>query len=155
MRSRRGTILDVRITDGVRSLSCTFFNQAWRERELLVGRTGLFAGKVTAFRGQLQLANPEYQLLDADADQSTVEEFANALIPVYPAAAGLPSWSIARCVRQVLDVWTGADDPLPERLRSGYRLPSLEEALRGIHRPDGWPAVEHARKRLKWDEALA
>jgi ATP-dependent DNA helicase RecG len=28
MRSRRGTILDVKITDGTRSLSCTFFNQA-------------------------------------------------------------------------------------------------------------------------------
>jgi ATP-dependent DNA helicase RecG len=158
MRSRRGTILDVRITDGLRSLSCTFFNQAWRERELLPGRRGLFAGKVTAFRGQLQLANPEYQLLDgADnaADESTVEEFANALIPVYPAAAGLPSWSIARCVRQVLDVWDGATDPLPTPLRERHRLSGLADALRGIHRPDGWPTVEAARRRLKWDEALA
>ncbi|HEX7658810.1 MAG TPA: ATP-dependent DNA helicase RecG [Pseudonocardiaceae bacterium] len=155
MRSRRGTILDVRISDGVRSLSCTFFNQAWRERELLPGRRGLFAGKVTAFRGKLQLANPEYQLLDADADQSTVEEFANALIPVYPAAAGLPSWSIARCVRQVLDVWDAGEDPLPVELRERHHLPELAESLRGIHRPDGWPAVTAAKRRLKWDEALA
>jgi ATP-dependent DNA helicase RecG len=155
MRSRRGTILDVRITDGMRSLTCTFFNQAWRERELLPGRRGLFAGKVTAFRGQLQLANPEYQLLDGDPDESTVEEFANALIPVYPAAAGLPSWSIARCVRQVMDLWDGGTDPLPPVLREHHRLPDLVDALRGIHRPDGWPAVEAARRRLKWDEALA
>jgi ATP-dependent DNA helicase RecG len=155
MRSRRGTILEVRITDGTRSLSCTFFNQAWRERELLPGRTGMFAGKVTRFRDQLQLANPEYQLLDGDSDESTVEDFANAVIPVYPAAAGLPTWTIRRCVRQVLDVWDGADDPLPADLRARHQLPGLEESLRGIHRPDGWPAVERARKRLKWDEALA
>jgi ATP-dependent DNA helicase RecG len=155
MRSKRGTILEVRITDGQRSLSCTFFNQAWRERELLPGRRGMFAGKVNAFRDQLQLANPEYQLLDEDADDAAVEEFANAVIPVYPAAAGLPSWSISQCVRQVLDVWDGADDPLPEAMRRRLHLPGLEASLRGIHRPDGWPAVELARRRLKWDEALA
>jgi len=76
MRNRRGTILEVRITDGHRPLTCTFFNQAWRERELLPGRRGLFAGKVNAFRGNLQLLNPEYQLLDEDSDESTVEDFA-------------------------------------------------------------------------------
>jgi ATP-dependent DNA helicase RecG len=155
MRSKRGTILEVRITDGVRPLTCTFFNQAWRERELLPGKRGLFAGKVTSFRGNLQLANPEYMLLDADADESTVEDFANAVIPVYPAAAGLPTWTIRKCVRQVLDMWDGAEDPLPADMRAKHRLPGLEESLRGIHRPDGWPAVERARKRLKWDEALA
>ncbi|HEX3649881.1 MAG TPA: ATP-dependent DNA helicase RecG [Pseudonocardiaceae bacterium] len=155
MRSRRGTILEARITDGTRSMTCTFFNQAWRERELLPGRTGMFAGKVTRFRDQLQLANPEYQLLDGDSDESTVEDFANAVIPVYPAAAGLPTWTIRRCVRQVLDMWDGAEDPLPADMRARRELPGLEESLRGIHRPDGWPAVERARKRLKWDEALA
>jgi ATP-dependent DNA helicase RecG len=171
MRSRRGTILEVRITDGQRPLSCTFFNQAWRERELLPGRSGLFAGKVTAFRGQLQLANPEYQLLDgqsadgeqaadgadgpATAESALVQEFANALIPVYPSAAGLPSWSIGRCVSQVLDVWDGAEDPLPEWLRARHKMRGLEESLRAIHRPENWAAVETARKRLKWDEALA
>src|SRR5690606_3979886 len=39
MRSRKGSILDVTITDGQRRLSCAFFgNQTWRERELRPGR---------------------------------------------------------------------------------------------------------------------
>ncbi|HEX4722563.1 MAG TPA: ATP-dependent DNA helicase RecG [Pseudonocardiaceae bacterium] len=155
MRNRRGTILEVRITDGHRPLTCTFFNQAWRERELLPGRRGLFAGKVNAFRGNLQLANPEYQLLDEDSDESTVEEFANALIPVYPAAAGLPTWAIARCVRQVLDVWDGTEDPLPESLRREQKLAGLEDSLRRIHKPANLGDVARATHRLKWDEALA
>ncbi len=166
MRSRRGTILEARITDGHRSLLCTFFNQAWRERELLPGRRGLFAGKVTAYRGKLQLAHPEYQLFETDsssegaasgagASASTAEEFAGALIPVYPSAQGLPSWSIARCVRQVLDTWDGTDDPLPAELRDRKGLAGLEEALRKIHQPHGHEDVEGARHRLKWDEALA
>ena len=156
MRARRGTIVEARITDGHRSMTCTFFNQAWRERELLPGRQGMFAGKVTAYRNQLQLAHPEYQLFTGGDDaHSVAEEFAAALIPVYPSAQGLPSWSIARCVRQVLDTWSGTDDPLPEQLRASARLTSLDDALRKIHQPADRAEVEAAQQRLKWDEALA
>ncbi|MFB9569208.1 ATP-dependent DNA helicase RecG [Saccharopolyspora hordei] len=157
MKSRRGTIVEARITDGHRSLTCTFFNQAWRERELVPGRRGMFAGKVTSYRNQLQLAHPEYQLFDEGATDigSAVEEFAGALIPVYPSAQGLPSWSIARCVKQVLDVWDGADDPLPAELRERLGLADLESALRKIHRPQSFADVAAAQERLKWDEALS
>ncbi|MGP4017938.1 ATP-dependent DNA helicase RecG [Saccharopolyspora sp. 5N708] len=157
MKSRRGTIVEARITDGHRSLSCTFFNQAWRERELLPGRRGMFAGKVTAYRNQLQLAHPEYQLFDSESTDlgSAAEEFAAALIPVYPAAQGLPSWSIGQCVRQVLDVWGGTDDPLPVELRDRMGLADLESALRKIHHPQSFAEVAAAQDRLKWDEALA
>ncbi|PRW62553.1 ATP-dependent DNA helicase RecG [Actinopolyspora mortivallis] len=157
MRSRRGTILQARITDGTRSLSCTFFNQAWRERELSPGRRGMFAGKVTAYRGELQLAHPEYQLFSEDEDsdeQGAARDFAGALIPVYPAAQGIPSWSVGRCVAQVLDGWEGVRDPLPESLRQRVGLVSLEEALRLVHRPDNLTQVNQARRRLKWDEAF-
>ncbi|MER5388653.1 ATP-dependent DNA helicase RecG [Saccharopolyspora sp. NPDC002686] len=157
MKSRRGTIVEARITDGHRSLTCTFFNQAWRERELVVGRRGMFAGKVTSYRQQLQLAHPEYQLFDDEATDigSAAEEFASALIPVYPSAQGLPSWSIARCVGQVLDVWDGTDDQLPPEMRDRLGLADLESALRKIHRPHSFADVAAAQDRLKWDEALS
>ncbi|MBE9374416.1 ATP-dependent DNA helicase RecG [Saccharopolyspora sp. HNM0983] len=156
MRARRGTIVEARITDGHRSLLCTFFNQAWRERELVAGRRGMFAGKVTSYRGNLQLAHPEYQLFTEDADVSSVaEDFAGALLPVYPSAQGLPSWSIARCVRQVLEVWDGMQDPLPDELRRRHGLTGLEDALRKIHQPQDHGEVQAAQERLKWDEALA
>jgi ATP-dependent DNA helicase RecG len=61
-------------------------------------------------------------------------------------------------VRVVLDLLDGPDvpaDPLPAELRRRHRLPGLVEALRAIHRPDGMADVEAARRRLKWDEALA
>lgn len=162
MRSRRGTIVEATITDGQRSLICTFFNQAWRERELIPGRRGMFAGKVTAYRSKLQLAHPEYQLFDGEdsepdggGDTAKAAEFASALIPVYPAAQGLPSWSIARCVSQVLEVWDGADDPLPESMRLRLGLSGVDEAIRMIHRPSSHAEVQAAQERLKWDEALA
>jgi ATP-dependent DNA helicase RecG len=155
MKSRNGTILDMVITDGKRRLTCAFFNQAWREKDLVPGKSGLFAGKVSAFRDTLQLTNPEYELFDAEREAEAMDDFLAAIIPVYPAAQGMPTWSIAKCVRQVLDVLEVDEDPMPPELLRRYGLPDLDNALRGIHRPANWGHLENARKRLKWDEAMA
>jgi ATP-dependent DNA helicase RecG len=155
MKARNGTILDMVITDGKRRLSCAFFNQAWREKDLVPGKTGLFAGKVSAFRDTLQLTNPEYELFEADREAEAMDDFLAAIIPVYPAAQGMPTWSIAKCVRQVLDVLEVDDDPMPAELRRLHRLSDLDTALHGIHRPDNWAHLEASKKRLKWDEAMA
>ncbi|MGW5748484.1 ATP-dependent DNA helicase RecG [Amycolatopsis sp. NPDC003861] len=155
MKARNGTILDMVITDGKRRLTCAFFNQAWREKDLVPGKTGLFAGKVSAFRDTLQLTNPEYELFDAENEAEAMDNFLAAIIPVYPAAQGMPTWSIAKCVRQVLDVLEVGDDPMPAELRRLHKLADLDNALRGIHRPENWAHLEASKKRLKWDEAMA
>jgi len=155
MKARNGTILDMVITDGKRRLTCAFFNQAWREKDLAPGKTGLFAGKVSAFRDTLQLTNPEYELFDAENEAEAMDNFLAAIIPVYPAAQGMPTWSIAKCVRQVLDVLEVDDDPMPAELRRLHKLADLDNALRGIHRPENWAHLEASKKRLKWDEAMA
>ncbi|WP_412542190.1 ATP-dependent DNA helicase RecG [Longispora sp. K20-0274] len=156
MKQRRGSILEVLIGDGIRTITATFFNQPWRERELKVGKWGLFAGKVTEFREKRQLNGPDYVLLDPDGDAaSEIEEFAGAIIPVYPAAAGLPTWVISKCVRMALEMLEPPPDPLPSSLRAERKLVGLEKALRDIHRPPTMDALYAAKKRLKWDEAFA
>ncbi|WP_203858423.1 ATP-dependent DNA helicase RecG [Plantactinospora mayteni] len=168
MRQRRGNLLEVTVGDGSGGvLTLTFFgNQAWRERDLKPGRWGMFAGKVTEFRGKRQLNGPEYVLLgDGSGDgepgsgggeaSEEIEEFAGALIPVYPAAAAVPTWVIARCVRVVVDTVTPPEDPLPATLRATRNLVGLATALREIHRPASKEELYRARHRLKWDEAFA
>jgi ATP-dependent DNA helicase RecG len=160
MRTRRGFILEATITDGTSELVLVFFNNpAHRaEKELLPGRQAMFAGKVGKFNDKLQLAHPDYEVIKDEAAESAADQFAQAFIPVYPAAQGIQSWNVANCVKQLLDMWDGvaeSDDPLPAELRERYGLVSLEKALRDIHRPDGWPAIAVAQKRLKWDEALS
>src|ERR1700712_788896 len=105
---RKLNILEITIRSGRHRATLSFFNQPWRERELRPGRHGMFAGKVTRFRDKLQLNSPDYILLDEDGVQNP-EDFAGALIPVYPAAAGLPSWTIAACIRLALEHL----DPVP------------------------------------------
>ncbi|MDG4829516.1 ATP-dependent DNA helicase RecG [Solwaraspora sp. WMMD1047] len=165
MRQRRGNLLEVLVEDGSGGvLTLTFFGrQAWREKELRPGRWGLFAGKVTEFRNQRQLNGPEYVLLGGGPDDAPgeaaangeIEEFAGALIPVYPAAAAVPTWVIARCVRVALDTLTPPEDPLPATVRAQRKLIGLDTALREIHRPSSREDLYRARHRLKWDEAFA
>jgi ATP-dependent DNA helicase RecG len=150
---RKLNILEVVITSGRHKASLSFFNQPWRERELTPGKVGLFAGKVTRFRNRLQLNSPDYLLLDPD-DPLAVEDFAGALIPVYPAAAGLPSWTIAKCIKLALEQLDDMDDPLPLEVRARAGLADLDRALRDVHRPSTWDDWKKARRRLAFDEAF-
>src|SRR3954447_21617748 len=151
---KRGSLLEVVVTDGRGGLKLTFFNQHWREKELRAGRVGLFSGKVGDFRGQRQLAHPDYVLLDDEAGAEDVAAFTDQLIPVYPATAQLPSWKVAQCVRLALDSMGDPPDPLPDAVRASKGLVPFGEALRLVHRPQSRADVARAHDRLRWDEAF-
>ncbi|HEY7595193.1 MAG TPA: ATP-dependent DNA helicase RecG [Actinophytocola sp.] len=154
MRQRRGTILEVVLTDGSRTLECKFFNFRQFQFRVPVGSSALFAGKVSVYRNKLQLTNPDYQPIEEDKADTAIDDFVG-LIPVYPAAAKVQSWQIAKCVRQTLDMLEPVDDPLPERLRTRHGYLGYDEAVRAIHLAKDWAGVQVARNRLKWGEALA
>lgn len=156
MRQRRGTILEAVISDGDQRMSLTFFNQKWRGGQIAAGRRGLFAGQVSRYRGTLQLAHPEYELLPegADADADAVLEFASALIPIYPAAKAVTSWQIHRALDVVLAQVGDLPDPLPASVRAARGLVSLSEALQKIHRPASRADIETAVARLRFEEAF-
>ncbi|MGE5288749.1 MAG: ATP-dependent DNA helicase RecG [Micromonosporaceae bacterium] len=154
MTNRPGRVTEVTVTDGRGRLVLTFFrkNSYWESR-LKPGTYGLFAGKISTFKGKRQLAHPDFEPLAAP-DTGKAEEFATELIPVYPATKDFPSWKIANAVRTVLDTLGDLDDPLPARLRERYRLRGMREALTAIHRPADSADAARARKRLRWDEAF-
>jgi ATP-dependent DNA helicase RecG len=159
MRNRRGKITEVAVTDGHGQLTLTFFNQAWREKDLKPGRQGLFAGKVSTYRtartAKRQLTHPDYEILDGDeTGDSKAAEYAAQLIPVYPATQDVSSWKIAAALRVVLDTLGELDDPIPGDVRRRHGLAGLREAFRMIHRPADRGEQAEAEKRLKWDEAF-
>ncbi|CAL9312492.1 ATP-dependent DNA helicase RecG [Streptomyces sp. SudanB148_2056] len=151
----KGQRLEVTITDGSGRLQLVFFGAGVHKphKELLPGTRAMFAGKVSVFNRRLQLAHPAYELLRGDAEE-TVETWAGALIPIYPATAKLESWKIGKALQTVLPSAQEAADPLPESLREGRGLVPLPEALLKIHRPHTKADIEEARARLKWDEAF-
>ncbi|MDU0256539.1 ATP-dependent DNA helicase RecG [Streptomyces sp. PU10] len=153
----KGQRLEVTITDGSGRLQLVFFGNGVHKphKELLPGTRAMFAGKVSVFNRRLQLAHPAYELLRGDTEgEETVESWAGALIPLYPATAKLESWKLAKAIQTVLPSAQEAVDPLPDSLREGRGLVSLPEALLKIHRPHTKADIEDARARLKWDEAF-
>jgi ATP-dependent DNA helicase RecG len=159
MRAKKGSILEVLVSDGTDSLTITFFNQPWRERELRVGDRGLFAGTISTYRGARQLAHPQYMLLSDVHEQSArdqVERFAGAIIPVYRSAKSITSWQIQASVELVL-ASLAADslpDPIPADIRREADLVDITTALEGIHRPSSREDIEQARRRLAFEEAF-
>ncbi|MGN6502986.1 MAG: OB-fold nucleic acid binding domain-containing protein, partial [Pseudolysinimonas sp.] len=120
MRQKRGSILEVSITDGRGFLTLTFFNQKWRAAELRPGVRGIFAGKVGEYRGVRQLAHPDYELFGSTEPSGAIareggpaptvvsvpttmaREWAEQPIPIYPATATLASWPLAKAMEVVL-----------------------------------------------------
>ncbi|MFJ9432722.1 ATP-dependent DNA helicase RecG [Streptomyces sp. NPDC101490] len=151
----RGQRLEVTITDGSGRLQLVFFGKGVHKphQDLLPGTRAMFSGKVSLFNRRLQLAHPAYELLRGDGEQS-VDVWAGALIPIYPATTRLESWKIAKAVDAVLPSAADAVDPLPDALREGRGLAELPESLRLIHRPRTKADIAAARDRLKWDEAF-
>ncbi|MFM2103491.1 MAG: hypothetical protein RL740_578, partial [Actinomycetota bacterium] len=155
-QSRNSVIVEVIIEDnlGVK-MSLTFFNQAWREREMRIGRQGLFAGKISSFKGVRQLAHPELEWLPGDSDvEDAIEAFADRFIPIYPATAKFASWKIAKAIEIILDSLEELPDFLSAEFKKSYNLVDLLRAFHEVHRPKDLNLADQAKYRLTFDEAL-
>ncbi|GAA3174949.1 ATP-dependent DNA helicase RecG [Blastococcus jejuensis] len=153
MKQRHGTITEVTVGDGAGSMSLVFFN--YKHARLVEGAWGMFAGTVGTYNGKLQFTHPDMHLISGDTEE---DDWARALIPIYPASKDVSSWVIQKSVKTLLGAGGGlaelVEDPLPEEIRSRHGLLSLPAALLDIHRPTTTEDVERAAHRLKWDEAL-
>jgi ATP-dependent DNA helicase RecG len=147
-RTRNGrTMVTVTVRDDTAQLSCTFFNQPWREKQLKPGTEAVFFGKLDIYRGYRQMANP---VVDLVGDKT------GKILPVYPQSekAGLSTWEIGSAVAEALRRCAprGFADPVPVEIREELRLISRDRALTLIHQPDSMADVAVARKRLVFDE---
>jgi ATP-dependent DNA helicase RecG len=151
MQRRHGTLTEVTVGDGVGSMRLVFFNS--RHARLEVGEWGLFAGSVGTWQGDLQFTHPDCHIITGDDD-----DWARALVPIYPASKDVSSWVIQKSVKMLLDdprsLAEALDDPIPEPVRRRHGLVPLDVALRQKHRPESQEEVDEADERLKWDEAL-
>lgn len=161
--------LEADLTDGDGHLRLIFFGKKYLvdywEHALHQGEQGIFVGKISEFRDELQMTHPDFVMLDAhgrivgaaDEKRATMAKVVTRsnLIGIYPAKASLPTWEIAECVEMALTLVERMDDPLPEEIRQRYALPLLQQALDMVHRPESLEQVQLGMRRLKFDEALS
>jgi ATP-dependent DNA helicase RecG len=147
-RGRGKARTELRITDGSGYLRITFFNQPWRARQFPEGSEAMFFGKVTDYRGQKQLANPEVDLLDED-DRLQITA-------IYPQSDKLRLYSrdfrgwLSESLRRAGELV----EPVPAWVLDEHDLIDRTAAFTGIHVPQSAREAEEARRRLVFDELL-
>lgn len=159
MNNRRGYILNVKISDSEHDLDLTFFAKHERPlkfhaMQLSPGTIATFSGTISSYRGQLQLAHPEYELIE-DETAADVERISQP-IPIYHAGAKIPSWQIHKAVVTAFATVKADDfpDPLPADYLREHNLPSKFAALQGLHFPKTVEEFTIAQERMKHEEAF-
>jgi ATP-dependent DNA helicase RecG len=139
---RRGRLqmLTARVSDGTATISATWFNQPWLERQLqpgtpvrLRGRQGRYGFDVRSF--------------DIGNGHATAD-----FAPVYPASEELTPKKLRELVAAALP--RSLADPLPAALKQSEALPPRVDALWALHRPRSLDEAERGRRRLAFDELL-
>jgi ATP-dependent DNA helicase RecG len=137
------------VTDGSGHLRVSFFNQAWRERQLRPGMTVALFGKLEVYAGRKQMTNP---VVDLIGDRT------GRIVPIYPQSekAGLSTWEIGDWVAEALrrSQPRGLLDPVPDWVLDRFDLVTRTEAFAGIHAPESMVHRDVARRRLVLDELL-
>ena len=153
-RNRRA-LVEVVVDDGSSRLNVTFFNQAWREKQLAVGTEVSLFGKLDVYRGKRQMTMP---VVDVLGRAGVADDKTGVILPVYPQSgkAEVFTWQLRALVGDALAKCRarGFADPVDKDLLVAHDLIDRQLAMRAIHRPESMREMRAAEKRLKFDEFL-
>ncbi len=133
------TLYKFTVTDGTANMSVTIFNNKYLAGRLHRGSEYLFLGKIQADTYVISMSSPEIR-----------EASGGGITPIYPACSGMTSAAIEKLVKIALAL--PFEDILPEKIRTGYNLGTLRDALNNIHFPKSDEALSRARRYLVFEE---
>ncbi len=143
---RRGlTISRTAAFDETGALSLTFFNRPFGAQRLQVGSSYIFCGKIETVGRRRSMTNPLFEEEGAGA-------ISGRIVPVYPLTAGLSAGQLSGWVAQALTRLDAISDDLPTSVRQEHRLAQRDWAVRTLHAPDSFEALEQAKERLIFEE---
>ena len=139
---RRGRLqmLTARISDGTATVSATWFNQPWLERQLQ-------PGTAVRLRGRQGRYGFDVRSFDIGEGEATAD-----FAPVYPAGEDITAKKVRELVGATLP--RSLADPLPADLKQNEGLPERVDAVWALHRPRSLGEAEVGRRRLAFDELL-
>jgi ATP-dependent DNA helicase RecG len=158
---RRRRALLVRIADGSGFLTLRFFHFSAAQQQGLVRGTRLRCyGEARLGPGGLEIVHPEYRRIAPDSPAPEVE----SLTPIYPTTEGVQQGRLRMLTGLSLAMLAseGLRDLIPLGVLDALDLPTLEAALRYVHRPPQDANLEllnegrhPAQRRLAFEELLA
>jgi len=148
-RGRRTRVV-VAVADDTAVVQLVWFNQPYVFKRLKTGTRLIVSGRLSYYRKQRQVVNPEFEVVDDSLDASV--EIGGRITPVYPLTSGVTQNYLRRVIERALEAYAGViHENLPLALRDA-ECPSRAEALRAIHFPESESLHERAMERVKLEE---
>lgn len=126
----------------------------WLENNLSVGKEYVVYGKISDFRGQLNISHPDMEAADT---RNTKEAISFA--PVYPSTEklntkGVESKARRKMMQALLEkvIPTDVAEMIPSYVLQKLRLLNRYDAVKAIHFPPNAEILKAARNRLKFEE---
>lgn len=130
------------------SLICRWFNAPWMERAVVTGHRLIVFGKPKCMRELIVLSHPEIEVIE---DENGPRVHHDRITPVHPATEGLNPRVLRKLIWDALGQLD--TDSVPELLPAALRgAGTRATALRQIHFPDSWDALNAARRHLILEE---
>jgi ATP-dependent DNA helicase RecG len=143
------------------TVHCRWFNLRYLSKILRVGQDLIIHGRARAMKkGGLVFDHPDFEVLETDAPDSDLIHL-NRIAPVHPS---IGSWSprmlrrllfevLGRLEEEVLgDIWPADSQEAPRDPEANTKRTTTSQALRRIHFPESWEALEAARAHLAREE---
>ena len=138
-------LVKIKAFDETGRLDITFFNQSYVKNMLRRGTAYNLYGRIKVEGSRYSMINPVFEQEDKPGD------IIGSVLPVYSSTSGLSQKDIRSSVKQALELY-GFEEPLNLELVNKYRLCSSEFALRNIHFPSDYAALNSARRRIAFEE---
>ncbi|HYG58800.1 MAG TPA: ATP-dependent DNA helicase RecG, partial [Symbiobacteriaceae bacterium] len=149
----RMTLIKVLISDGTGTAAGVWFNQPWMAKRFPVGTTVIFAGEVERRGAQVQITQPEWEIIDEEGQTDPIN--AGRIVPIYPLTGNLNPRDVRRAVKQAMDTAVHLmPQVIPHPVARRQGLLAATEAWRDIHFPPSDEQRRKARETLAFEELL-
>ena len=150
---RRGNLLVAAVGDDTGIVQIVWFNQPYLARHVKPGRELLVSGRLSFFRGQRQLTNPEFELVGDETGDPNADARTGRIVPVYRLTSGVSQRYLRGVIARALETYRDAvSENLPSDLLLDSNLPSRPEALVAMHFPEDETLYARALERMKLEE---
>ena len=139
-------------------IKLTWFNQIYIGKMFKDGDMVRVTGIVKEQSGKMSLLNPTIEKTKEAPLVTGTNLFGESkevlFMPIYKESKGLTSNFIYHAIKKIITHtdFNSIPDPIPEHIRTQYKLPSLQSAMIWIHMPKKESDADAAKKRFSFEE---
>ena len=133
---------------------CRWFNMPYVSKVIATGHQLVVYGKVKESGRRLVIDHPDFEIVDPDTTETSIH--LGRITPVYPLREGIGQRPLRTLIYRCLEELDNASvEEFFDPAEAGFPGWTRSRALHEIHFPDGYPALDDARRFLAFEEFFA